>query len=117
MSADSKFRTFMRAHLGEQSYNRLANKYKRLPQITLLILMATETALMWLCEDNVGEDTEQAIELLMFNGVNPHIISSREKTAYDWISDKSSLSVRSLQLLQGCIRMNNTKRALLTIKY
>lgn len=70
-----------------------------------------QTALMWLCRNDVNEDVESVIELLIFSGADPHIKSISEQTAYDWVKDKSLLSKRSQQLLQGCIKMNNTKRA------
>lgn len=71
-----------------------------------------ETALIWLCKaNNINDDVEQAIELLIFSGANPHIVSKYGGTSYDSVSNKSVLSQRCQQLLQGHIRMNNTKRA------
>lgn len=74
----------------------------------------SETALMWLCmkiKCSINENVEQAIELLIFSGADPFMKSEHGYTAYDYVSDKSLLSERSLLLLQGNIKMNNTKRA------
>lgn len=70
-----------------------------------------ESALMCLCKDRYNENLEQAIELLIFNGADPHIVSKDGYVAYDYVGDKSALSERSQQLLRGAIKMNNTKRA------
>lgn len=213
MGTDSKFRTFMRAHLDEQLYNRLMNKYTHY-RITFLTKVSTEvhpeyililveeflaslsfaeaseyvnretesigalifccvdinlikriikyvadvdardargstalmcacyrlnlnviqfyldrgadakaknfkntTALMCTCasehksESNMDENFEQIIELLIFSDADPHIVSKDGQTAYNYVKDKSLLSLRSQQLLQGHIKMNNTKRA------
>lgn len=71
-----------------------------------------QTALMWLsinCEN--CEVAEQIIELLIFRGADPLIESHGGHTAWDRITNKFMLSDRSQQLLQGTIKMNNTKRA------
>lgn len=70
-----------------------------------------ETALIYLCQDSTNENFEQAIELLIFNGADPFVIASGGLAAYDYVRNKSLLSERLQQLLQGYIRMNNTKRA------
>lgn len=72
---------------------------------------ANETALMCLCGNYVNYNIEQAIELLIFCGADPSISSVCGRIAYDYVTNKSALSVRSQQLLRGEIRMNNTKRA------
>lgn len=73
-----------------------------------------ETALMWLCHTATNESAmfEQAIELLIFSGADPFIRSARGYAAADFVQNKLLLSARSQQLLQGSIRMNNTKRAM-----
>lgn len=74
-----------------------------------------ENALMQLCHHfsaaHESENLEQAIELLIFSGVDPFIKSQYGNTAYDFVRDKTLLTPRSSQLLQGYIKMNNTKRA------
>lgn len=56
---------------------------------------------------------EEILEILMRNGANPFIKSSEGKMAFDYVrpANKLAMSERSLQLLQGVIRANRTKRA------
>lgn len=65
---------------------------------------------MRLCQVTMNENVEQVIELLIFSGADP-FAKSCGNNAYDRVRDKSLLSKRTSQLLQGTIRMNNTKRA------
>lgn len=73
-----------------------------------------QTALMCSCAslkyDN-REIIEEIIELLIFNGAITSIESFCDRVALDFVSDKILLSEKTLQLLQGTIKMNSTKRA------
>lgn len=76
------------------------------------------TLLMDCCEEYDGgklalanENKDTMIELLMFNGADPLIKSSTNMMAYDYVNNKRQLSERLKALLQGMIKMNNTKRA------
>lgn len=71
------------------------------------------TALMWLCVHPTDENIEQVIELLIFRGADPLAKNSNGLMAYDLacVYNESALSERLSQLLQGKIKMNNTKRA------
>lgn len=72
---------------------------------------AGRTALMWACDYCTSENIESVTELLIFSGADPLIKSNNGYIAYDYVQNKSLLSERTAQLLQGCIKMNNTKRA------
>lgn len=73
------------------------------------------TALMYVCNQITGDNyemIEQVIELLIHCGADVFIKSRTDKIAFDYIKDKSLLSSRLSQWLQGTIRLNNTKRAM-----
>lgn len=75
------------------------------------------TALMHCCHwinnySGTVKDIEEIIELLIFNGANPLIKYCDQKIAYENIINKQLLSVRVVQLLQGEIKTNRTKRAI-----
>lgn len=73
-----------------------------------------ESALAIYCEhvDHNTSERDEIIQLLIFYGANPFIKSSRKKIAADYVVHKNILSERSHQLLQGIIKVNNTKRAI-----
>lgn len=73
-----------------------------------------QTALMYCCygiKHSTPKNIEKVLELLIFSGADPFIKSNDNKTAYDYVIDKSLLTERSVQLLQGVIKMNRTKKA------
>lgn len=76
-----------------------------------------KTALMYCCitieyDNHVEANFEDAVELLIFNGADVHITDFKNETAYDYVSNKQTLSEKMSQLLQGTIKMNRTKAAI-----
>lgn len=72
------------------------------------------TALMLCCgyvTKAVNENISEILEVLIFSGANVDIQSNCGKKAYCLVPDKTLLSERMSQLLQGTIRLNGTKRA------
>lgn len=72
------------------------------------------TALMYFCYQIScfqSEDVEMILETFVCCGANVHLMDRNNRTAFDFVKDKSWLSMQSSQLLQGSIRMNRTKRA------
>lgn len=64
----------------------------------------------WISSDGC-RNIEEMFELLVYCGADIHIKSIEDKTAFDYVVDKDTISERLSQLLQGNIRLNRTKSA------